>query len=123
MCGEQGVLSRYYSNNGLLRQSLRIKLFFLFNFVVLSAAFTGTMYQGVYGPSVILEWLLGLLLALYMWSCAIDFFAVPRPESGHASYDSDLRRLLAKEWDEEIDIAVPRKARSGTVHKHYIELP
>ena len=119
MCAEKGFLSHHYPTSRILRHSFRIKFCFLVAFVGLSAAFTGTMYEQIYAPSVILEWLLGVLLALYMWSCAIDFFA--EPESGDRS---DLTGLLAKEWDEEAAITCPKKVRFTTnVHKHYVELP
>ena len=64
------------------------------------------MYLQIWVPSVVVGWLIGLFFAFYIWSCAVDFFAMPEPGE-----KSDALRLVGKEWDAEVGLAVPGKTR------------
>ena len=118
MCAEKYLISLRYPTNIILRRSFQIKIFFIIIellFVILFGAF---LFQKVYAPSVVFEWIIGLFYALYMWSCALDFFAVPESDE-----KSDIMSLRGKDWDEEVALAVPKNIRPKIVHKYYIELP
>ena len=119
MCAEKYLTSLRYPTNIILRRSFQIKLFFIITelmFVILFGAF---LFQRVWAPSVVFEWIIGFFYALYMWSCALDFFAVP----GESGEKSDMMTLLDEDWDVEVALAVPRRIRPKILHKYYIELP
>ena len=118
MCAEKHLLSRAFPQDSIIRLSVRVKFGFIVTELILVILFLVLMYRRVYAPSVVLEWIIGLVFALYMWSCVIDFFAVPEQDekSGAIVY-------LNKSWDEEIALAAPRKLKYAVVHEHYIELP
>lgn len=65
------------------------------------------MYAGIYDPSVIMEWLIALFFAFYMWSIAIDFLAVPDlVEKGQIG----IRRVT--DWDKEVAVTMPSMVAS-----------
>jgi hypothetical protein len=65
--------------------------------------------------SVVLEWVVAIFLAPYMWTFALDFFAVPE------KYGDDLK-LLIRHWDEEGVIETPDTARLRGGRQQYIRL-
>ena len=68
------------------------------------------MYQGIYGPSVVLEWIIALFFAFYMSSFAIDFLAVHEIEQAAEERLGSIY-VHGKAWDEEKAIAIPAKSQ------------
>ena len=118
MCAEKYLISRLFPQSNILRHSFFIKSAFIVVELTLVILFLVLLYHKVYAPSVVLEWVVGLIFALYMWSCAIDFFAIPL-----AGEKSGAMVMFGRDWDEEVAIASPKKIRAKIVHRDYIELP
>lgn len=91
----------------MLWYSLRIKVYFIISEAVLVTVGTVTMYNGIHDPSVVMEWIIAMLFALYMSSFVIDFLLVPINDE-----KSDMARLLGPAWDEEHGISRPKPVYS-----------
>ncbi len=84
--------------------------------IVLLCLFAATMYQKIYGLSVIVEWIVGLFFTFYMWTFAFDFYSVPRKSR-------ELRQLRIRHWNEGGAVTAPRQARVRFAVDGYTELP
>lgn len=118
MCVEKKLISNAFPTNNILRHSFRLKLFFIFIEIALFIIFGATIFERIYAPSVVVEWLLGLFFALYMWSCAIDFFAVP-----DSTMKSDTMRLLGEDWEKDVGLATPGMVVHSVIHINYLGMP
>lgn len=103
MAFEKYFISKAHPTNFLLRWSFRIKLFFILLELVLAGIFGVAMLAGgsLKDPSVVVEWIVGMLFSFYMWSFALDFCTGTLPRT--AEEDTlCLARDMEKLWDAEV---------------------
>ena len=107
-CAEKKYISLLLPNSTSHRISFYIKFAFVIVEVILLSIMTGTMYQGIWKASVVIEWVIALFFAFYMASFAVDLIAIP--ESPLVVVEKQCTICLAEQaWDEENCIAMPTR--------------
>lgn len=115
MALEKYFISKAHPSNVLLRWSFRIKFLFILAEFVLAGIFGVAMLAGgsLKDPSVIVEWVVGMLFSFYMWSFAADFCTGTSPRTTCEDTMS-LARDIEKLWEAEIgSLRRPSTARTS----------
>jgi hypothetical protein len=96
ICWEYQRLGIHHRQHRVLRISFWIKLAFIFVELGLAIAFGVLSDKRHYNSAAVVEWVISLIYAFYVWSFAIDFLPAVRTKH-YASKETELEMGMAME--------------------------
>jgi hypothetical protein len=113
ICWEYQRLGIHHRQHRVLRISFWIKLAFIFVELGLAIAFGVLSDKRHYNSAAVVEWVISLIYAFYVWSFAIDFLPAVRTKH-YASKETELEMGMAMEEE-----ARQRGYQNGVAEEQY----
>lgn len=98
ICWEYQRLGIHHRQHRVLRISFWIKLAFIIVEIALAIAFATLSSRSNYNRAAILEWIVALIYAFFVWSFAIDFLPAVRTKH-YASKETEVEMGMAMEQE------------------------